>query len=129
MTTATDLLAIHAITQLKYRYMRALDTRDWDLLADCFVEDATTWYAGGKLAAQGRDSIVAMLRGFLPDLFVASHIAVHPEIALTGPATATGIWRMEEDVHFLGPVPDAAHQPMAGGEQQTGAGTYYDDYV
>jgi hypothetical protein len=29
--TVEDLLTIHEIRQLKYRYMRCIDTQDWDL--------------------------------------------------------------------------------------------------
>ena len=37
---------IHEITQLKYRYLRALDTKDWERFAACFVPEATGDYNG-----------------------------------------------------------------------------------
>jgi uncharacterized protein (TIGR02246 family) len=127
--TLEELATIHAIEQLKYRYTRAIDTKNWELLADCFAEDATSWYDGGKRSRQGRDSIVAMLHELMPDDFVGSHIAVHPEITLTGPVTATGIWRMQDIVHYLTDNPVFSHSDIKAGEELTGAGYYYDEYV
>ena len=43
-----DLHEIEAIKRLKYRYMRCLDQKRWAELAECFTEDATTAYGGGK---------------------------------------------------------------------------------
>ena len=37
---------ITAISQLKYRYLRTLDTKQWDEFADCFLPDATGDYNG-----------------------------------------------------------------------------------
>src|SRR4051794_34123971 len=76
MTSMVELIAFHEIAQLKYRYMRAIDTRDWELLNDCFTADARAWYTGGKLSRQGREAIVAMLREFMPPAFVSSHVAL-----------------------------------------------------
>ena len=33
---------------VKYRYLRAVDLRDWDLLATDLTEDATAAYAAGS---------------------------------------------------------------------------------
>ena len=64
--TIEDLLIIHEITQLKYRYMRAVDTQDWDLMATVFAKNARTWYDSGTLSATGRENII--LRGLYMDI-------------------------------------------------------------
>jgi hypothetical protein len=43
--TPEDLADIEAIKALKYRYLRAVDLRDWDLLVSTLTEDATAAYA------------------------------------------------------------------------------------
>ena len=45
-----ELREIEAIKRLKYKYMRCLDQKGWAELAECFTEDATTSYGGGKYA-------------------------------------------------------------------------------
>jgi len=34
-----DLAAIEEIRQLKYRYFRTLDLKEWDEFGDCLAED------------------------------------------------------------------------------------------
>ena len=40
-----------AIEQVKYRYLRALDTKDWDAFADTLTDDVTGDYGHGGLCA------------------------------------------------------------------------------
>jgi hypothetical protein len=126
--TVDDLVAIHQITQLKYRYVRAVDTQDWALLRTVFTADARAWYDNGAMAAESGDAIVALLSGACRPTIYSSHTALHPEITLTGPGTATGVWRFEDIVHFVRPDPDIAIQAN-GGERLIGAGYYYDEYA
>jgi hypothetical protein len=127
MLTHEELATIHEITQLKYRYLRCIDTQDWKTIATLFTKNARTWYSGGKLAAEGRDKIVAMLSVSMKPSIYSSHIGLHPEITLTGPTTAKGSWRFEDVVHFLAPDPTLI-TPAKGGERLIGAGYYYDEY-
>jgi hypothetical protein len=129
MTSMNDLLEFHYIQQLKYRYLRALDTHQWDLLSTCFAKAAKVWYAGGAFSHDGRDNVVKFLRELMPDSFISSHIVMHPEIKLTSETTAEGIWRFQDIVHFLEPNPVFALWDIRGGEEMTGAGYYYDNYV
>lgn len=88
---------LEAIKRLKHRYLRALDTKAWDELAATLTEDATTEYADGELRFQGRDAIVAFLKATplaQPEGFVGVHHGVQPEIDLTGPRSARGIWAL-----------------------------------
>ncbi len=97
--TPEDLVEIEAIKQVKYRYLRAVDTRDWDLLATTLTEDATSAYSSGKLSYDGRDAIIAFLRESMPETdMLTSHKVHHPEIELTGPDTADARWALEDIV-------------------------------
>ena len=51
---------LEQIRQLKYRYLRTLDTKQWDDFADCFVPEATADYAG--LAFPDREALVDYMR-------------------------------------------------------------------
>ena len=127
--TAPDFTALHEISQLKYRYVRGIDTQDWALVESCFTPDARVWYNDGKFTREGRDSILEFLQALLDGNFYSSHIVLHPEIELIGPDRATGIWRLQDIVHFMGPNPNFGEAAIAGGEEMAGAGYYYDDYA
>jgi hypothetical protein len=100
--TPEDLVEIEAIKQVKYRYLRAVDTRDWDLLAGTLTEDATCAYSGGKLSYEGRDAIIKFLNESMPERdMLTSHKVHHPEIVLTGPHTADARWGLEDVVIIL----------------------------
>jgi hypothetical protein len=83
------------IRQLKYRYLRTLDTKQWDDFADCFVPDATADYAG--LAFADRAALVDYMRTNLGPAIVTMHHCHHPEIAVDGD-TATGRWYLHDQV-------------------------------
>jgi hypothetical protein len=94
-----DLVDLEAIKTVKYRYLRAVDLRDWELLASVLTEDATAAYAAGKLSFEGRDAIVGFLRDSMPPgEMLSSHRVHHPEIELTSPTTATARWALDDIV-------------------------------
>ena len=100
--TPEDLVEIELIKQLKYRYARCLDLKLWDELGDCLTEAAVCDYSGGKYHHEGRDEIVAWIRkGMGSEKFLSSHKMHHPEIAITGPDTATGTWALDDRVVML----------------------------
>jgi hypothetical protein len=99
---ATTLLAIESIKQLKARYCRYLDTKDWaawrTVFADDFVSD--TAEAGGKVI-EGADDFVAFTRNALGRASQATAHQVHaPEIELTSATTARGVWALQDVVRF-----------------------------
>lgn len=94
-----DLAEIEAIKRLKYKYMRCLDQKLWEDIEDCFVEDATAAYGGGAYSFQGREAIVAFLRRSMgAESFHSSHQVHHPEIEITGPSNARGVWALQDVV-------------------------------
>lgn len=95
----TDLKDIEAIKRLKHKYMRCVDEKLWDEMKECFVEDATCAYGGGKYTFSGRDEILKFLSESMDRMtFLSSHRAHHPEIDLTSDTSATGIWALEDYV-------------------------------
>jgi hypothetical protein len=117
--TPEDLVEIEAIKRVKYKYVRCLDQKLWDEIADCFTDDAVASYSGGKYHYNGRDEIIGFLTRTMGDeTFLSSHRLHHPEIDLTGPDTAVGIWALE-DVVLVG----------AFGVTVRGAAFYTDEYV
>ncbi len=100
--TPEDLVELEAIKRLKYRYLRLIDTKEWDELATLFVPDATATYSDGKYSFSGRDAIM----GFLSDAMASknmltSHKVHHPEIELVGASTARAVWALEDVVVHL----------------------------
>ena len=94
-----DLHELEAIKRLKYKYLRCLDQKCWDELAECFTEDARSSYGGGRYAFEGRDAILEFLRRAMgAPSFLSSHRAHHPEIEFSSPTVATGTWALEDTV-------------------------------
>lgn len=109
---------IEAIKQLKYRYFRCLDCKEWGALAKCFTEDATAAYDSGKYSYDGRDAIMGFLEGALSSRDVVSlHQGHHPEISVDGD-TAKGTWYLEDYLIFV-----------KADTRLRGAGFYHDEYV
>ncbi|WP_458687523.1 nuclear transport factor 2 family protein [Nocardia tengchongensis] len=89
---------IEAIRRLKYRYLRALDLKDWALFADTLTEDVTADY-GDRLSFANRTDLVAKMSESLPASIITVHQCHHPEIDIDGD-TATGIWYLSDTVIF-----------------------------
>ncbi|MDD7812801.1 nuclear transport factor 2 family protein [Mycobacterium sp. CSUR Q5927] len=101
MVCVSDLENIEAIKQVKYRYLRALDTKHWDDFAATLAEDVTADYGksmGTEHKFTDRDSLVDFMRSSLPANVISEHRVSHPEITLTGPDTASGIWYLQDRV-------------------------------
>jgi bile-acid 7alpha-dehydratase len=97
--TPEDLVEIEAIKRLKYLYARCLDQKLWDEIGGCFTADAVAAYSGGGYTFEGREAIVDFLRRSMgAESFHSSHKMHNPEIDLTGPDTASGIWALDDVV-------------------------------
>jgi len=93
-----DWEALEAIKRLKYKYMRCLDQKRWDEIRECFSEDATAAYSGGKYTYTGRDAIVGFLEKSMgAETFLSCHRVSHPEIDIDGDE-ASGVWALEDTV-------------------------------
>lgn len=96
-----DLVALEEIRRLKYRYLRCVDLKRWDELAETLTADATTDYGtlvyGEPLTLSGRDEIVGFMQDKLGPEIITVHFASQPEIEVDGD-TATGTWCFEDTV-------------------------------
>jgi hypothetical protein len=94
-----ELLEIEKIKRMKYKYFRALDTNQWDLIAECFTEDCHSQYDSGNYTFDGRDNIIKFLEeGLGGDNILSLHQAHHPEIDIVDENHATGIWYLQDIV-------------------------------
>ena len=91
-----DLVTYREIEELKYRYFRALDHKDWDLFASVFTPDATAVY-GSRLAFNGPGEIVSYMQENLGPTMITVHQVHHPELTVDG-ADATGTWSLMDRV-------------------------------
>jgi len=98
MDDIARLAAIEDIRRLKARYFRCMDTKDWDGFRDVFAPDAEMDMrseAGEAGLVHGKQAIADFVRGSV-DTVVTVHHGHMPEIDVTSPMTATGIWAMED---------------------------------
>ena len=87
---------IESLKQLKYRYWRHLDMKQWDQLAQLFAADATVCYSSGKYEFKGVDQIMHFLSESLGEArgSVTIHHGHHPEIELLSDTSARGTWAL-----------------------------------
>ena len=114
--TPDDLLTLREIEQLKYRYLRTLDLKDWDAFAEVFEPGATGSYGEGLQFGSAAE-IVSFMRGSLGPDIITVHQVHHPEIALRSRSTASGTWMLMDRVIAVPP-----------GVLIEGASMYRDDY-
>src|SRR5439155_12815540 len=107
---------VEAIKQLKARYFRLMDTKDWDSMREVFADDVyiDTTDSGGRVV-EGADNFMAGLKEILADV-VTVHHGHMPEIELTSATTATGVWALQDPLRW----PD--------GRELDGYGHYYEEY-
>ena len=119
---AETLLEIEAIKRLKARYFRTMDTKDWAGFRAVFADDASidvTEDAGEAGIVEGGDAIAAFIEGAVGPATTVHHGHM-PEITLTGPGTATGVWAMYDYVEM----------PSEEGRRGLhGYGHYHETYV
>lgn len=110
---------IEAIEELKARYCRLLDTKDWQAWREIFTDDfvSDTSESGGKVI-EGADPFVAFVRENLGQPSQTTSHQVHmPEIELTSATTAKAVWALEDWVDLT---------PAVG---MHGHGHYHETYV
>src|SRR5690606_4110189 len=101
------LVAIDAIRQVRARFARALDTKQWQVLHDCLTTDChfdCTEEEGVSEPWIGADAIVRNISQALA-VAVTVHHAHTAEIELLAPDTATGVWAMQDLLRFPGEPP------------------------
>jgi SnoaL-like domain len=124
MYTAEQLADLEAIKVLKHQYCRFGDTKQWKDWAALFTEDFEAEMNG--IPRLKRDDPVKVVQHGIKDAvglwskalegITTIHQAMMPEITLTGPTTARGIWSLH----------DILYMPTNRFE---GWGHYHEDYV
>jgi uncharacterized protein (TIGR02246 family) len=124
MTDIAELEAYLDISQVKARYCRTLDTKDWEGYAEVFTEDfeLDTSAAGGPPPIHGREAAIRMVRAAVENARTA-HQVHSPEIKLEGD-TAHVVWAMQDRV-----VWGADRRSTLGYASHTGYGHYHERYV
>ena len=116
---------LEAIRQLKARYCRFLDAKDVESWRGVFTTDVVVKLdmavsTGGAdpmtaPSVEGVENFVPMVMASLENAATMHHCHT-PEITLTSPTTATGIWAMEDWIIF------------DNGQELHGAGHYRETY-
>jgi acetyl esterase/lipase len=92
---APALAAIEQIKQLKARYFRLMDTKQFDAMRAVFAKDARLHDEQSDTRWSGRDAIVRGLAEVLANARTV-HQGHMPEIELLGDSEARGIWAMND---------------------------------
>jgi len=89
-----DLVEIERIKQLKARYFRYMDTKQWDKWAMVWAEDAELHNPSARPEPmRGRAEIVQRVSTSLEGATTVHHGHM-PEIEVLGPTSAQGVWAM-----------------------------------
>jgi hypothetical protein len=125
MDSLARLLAIEEIRELKARYCRFLDSKDWEGFSSLFTEDAGMDVSQdtGNEPVSGIAAILAQVR-FAVDHAVSSHQVHTPEIVLEALDRAQGVWAMQDRV-----VWHEGRSPIPRVGSITGYGQYHECYV
>lgn len=92
------LADIEAIKQLKARYFRLMDTKQWEAWGEVFSQDARLqWGESDSDSATGRANIVSAVSQAI-DRAVTCHHGHMPEIEIVSAERATGVWAMYDRV-------------------------------
>lgn len=99
------LLAIEEIKQLKARYFRLMDMKDWQGFAEIFTEDALFDVYGALEESPAPDASIEPIRGRAAIVdyvstgitpLTSAHYGHMPEIDILSDDGATGIWALDD---------------------------------
>ncbi len=108
MDDLTKLLAIEEIKQVKARYFRTMDTKDWDGYAEVFAPDAVMdmrsegsrdGVARDEMVTTGNRAIAEFVKAAI-DTVTTVHHGHMPEVTFTSDMTADVIWAMEDKLRW-----------------------------
>lgn len=125
MNDLEQLQARVAISEVKARYCRFLDTKNWDGYASLFTEDFELDVSEGTSlpVIRGRDAALQQIRASIGDARTAHQVHT-PEISFVSDDEARVIWAMQDRVLF-----GAEHAARLGFSGLTGYGHYHERYV
>jgi ketosteroid isomerase-like protein len=92
---------IEEIKQLKARYFRLMDQKQWDDWGEVFTRDCVMEVPEAEMVNHGREEIVTNVSAALVGA-TTTHHGHMPEIEITGDGTARGVWAMFDYVEWRG---------------------------
>lgn len=113
------LAAIEDIRQLKARYFRLMDTKQWSALEDVFTRDMKVLTPDGRLWLCGGAAYAQSLRTSLEHA-VSCHRGLTGEIEIHDAQNASAVWAVQDVITW-----ETAH-PREGWKAITGRGHYHD---
>ena len=129
MSAAEQALAIEEIHQLKARYIRCMDMKDWVCWEGVFARDFQ-FKAGDLQFHSAKEMVQATHKtGLFERVKTVSH-AITPEITMLSPTTAKGSWGCDFLHYFpAGSTAAQGQEIVAPGHWNHTDGYYYDTYV
>ena len=96
------LADLEEIKQLKARYFRLMDTKDWEAFADVFTEDCVIHNGpSDQPPVRGRAALVEYVSSSIQHMITVHHGHM-PEIEFVSADEATGIWAMYDRLRAPG---------------------------
>jgi len=121
MDRLEKLEAAEAIRNLKARYFRLMDTKQWSDLVGCFASDLKVLTPEGATYVEGGPAYAEALRQSLEHA-VSCHQGLTGEIEVCDDGTASAIWAMQDVIEW-----ETAH-PRTGWKSILGRGHYHETY-
>ena len=115
-----ELLDREAIKELKARYFRSVDAKDWDAFRGVFTDDLRVQIMDGD-PIEGADAFVTFARQALGGARSAHHGHM-PEIDFDSPTEARGIWSFADYIEWPADPETGARRGMKG------YGNYHETY-
>jgi hypothetical protein len=115
------LEATEEIRNLKARYFRLMDTKQWDELRDVFCPDLKVVTPEGKVYVEGGDAYAAALRNSLEHA-VSCHQGLMGEVEVIDEENARAVWAMQDVIEW------EERHPAQGWKSIVGRGHYHETY-
>jgi hypothetical protein len=115
------LEAIEEIRNLKARYFRLMDTKQWGALKAVFTSDMKVLTPEGKVYAEGGETYAAALRNSLEHA-VSCHQGLAGEVEVDEDGSARAIWAMQDVITWQD------RHPNTGWKSILGRGHYHETY-
>ncbi len=121
MNILERLEAIEEIRNVKARYFRFMDTKQWDALSTVFTPDMQVVTPDGQVWLTGGPAFAASLKLSL-EHGVSAHHGFMPEIEIIDAENAKATWAMQDVIEWTD------RHPREGWKSISGRGHYHDTY-
>jgi hypothetical protein len=115
------LEATEELRNLKARYFRLMDTKQWDELREVFCSDLKVMTPEGKIYVEGGAAYAAALRNSLKHA-VSCHQGLMGEVEVIDAENAQAIWAMQDVIEWQD------RHPAMGWKSILGRGHYHETY-